>query len=239
MVIKTQEVKFLSVDKIETVLQNCTLQKVWDHFTKAQRKNITGWKAQFQEAKGDFEKNARLPPDSSDDEDEVMKQPEPKKSKKNNSLTVDVDSLKAQQDAWMAKMNAQNQPQESFDKKEDSDLKVELEMKENKINLLQQTLQGLQKQLLDIHHKGGASNKPKDWSPVPASDSKLVAILSTYMMVHPYALTSEAIWNHVNTIDQSVQLEKVNDVLGAYEDCFRCVSAQEEQVKKWKLVALN
>jgi hypothetical protein len=48
MVIKTQEVKFLSVDKIETVLQNCTLQKVWDHFTKAQRKNITGWKAQFQ-----------------------------------------------------------------------------------------------------------------------------------------------------------------------------------------------
>ena len=47
-----------------------------------------------QEAKGDFEKNARLPPDSSDDEDEVMKQPEPKKSKKNNSLTVDVDSLK-------------------------------------------------------------------------------------------------------------------------------------------------
>lgn len=230
----------LQFDKIGTVLQNCCLQKVWDHFTKAQRKNITAWKNQFQEAKGEFERNAKQPPDSSDDEEEVMQQPEPKKAKK--SLTVDVDSLKAAQDAWMARMNAQNQPQDHIEHKDESDLKVELEQKENKIKLLQQTLQGLQKQLLEIHHKGGVigdSQKPKDWTPVPSSDSKLVAILSTYMMVHPYALASETIWNHVNTIDSSVQLEKVNAVLGAYKDCFECVSLEEEQVKKWKLVAFN
>jgi len=38
----------LPVTQIERVFGTAAHQKVWDHFTKAQRKNITGWKKQLQ-----------------------------------------------------------------------------------------------------------------------------------------------------------------------------------------------
>merc|ERR1719187_1747534 len=70
----------LQFDKISNVLENCTVQKVWDHFTKAQRKNITTWKQQYNDAKTDFDKNACIPEDSSD-EDDIEIQPKAKKQK--------------------------------------------------------------------------------------------------------------------------------------------------------------
>ena len=38
----------LSDTLIEQVLMSACKQRVWDHFTKAQRKNIEGWKNQTQ-----------------------------------------------------------------------------------------------------------------------------------------------------------------------------------------------
>jgi len=144
----------------------------------------------------------------------------------------------------LARMQKQNQ-EVDFGAGEDNknELETEIKEKDNKINLLQQTLQGLQKQLLELHHKGGAlgdSDKmKKETTPLPGNDSKLVAIVSTFLVSHPYAVSTEAVWNHVNTIDSSVQLQKVEKVLGEYKDCFNCVSIDEEPVKKWKLVALQ
>uniref|UniRef100_A0A8C5H025 RRM domain-containing protein n=1 Tax=Gouania willdenowi TaxID=441366 RepID=A0A8C5H025_GOUWI len=141
-------------EQIVSVFQAASKQKAWDHFSKAQRKNLDMWRKQVEEIRNMH--NEQLmgirreeememsdddmedAPDSKDSEDSGVSQVE--------ALKEENDSLRCQLDAYrnevelLKQEQGKNQPIRS---EEDSTHSQQL-------SFLQQALQGMQKQLLKM-----------------------------------------------------------------------------------------
>ncbi|RVE67494.1 hypothetical protein OJAV_G00103560 [Oryzias javanicus] len=144
-------------EQIVSVFQAASKQKAWDHFSKAQRKNLDMWRKQAEEIRNMH--NEQLmgirreeememsdddmedPPDSKDSEDSGVSQAE--------ALKEENDSLRCQLDAYrnevelLKQEQGKNQPIRS---EEDSTHSQQL-------SFLQQALQGMQKQLLKMREE--------------------------------------------------------------------------------------
>ncbi|XP_023814760.1 ecto-NOX disulfide-thiol exchanger 2 isoform X3 [Oryzias latipes] len=144
-------------EQIVSVFQASSKQKAWDHFSKAQRKNLDMWRKQAEEIRNMH--NEQLmgirreeememsdddmedPPDSKDSEDSGVSQAE--------ALKEENDSLRCQLDAYrnevelLKQEQGKNQPIRS---EEDSTHSQQL-------SFLQQALQGMQKQLLKMREE--------------------------------------------------------------------------------------
>ncbi|XP_013859176.1 ecto-NOX disulfide-thiol exchanger 2 isoform X2 [Austrofundulus limnaeus] len=144
-------------EQIVSVFQAASKQKAWDHFSKAQRKNLDMWRKQAEEIRNMH--NEQLmgirreeememsdddmedAPDSKDSEDSGVSQAE--------ALKEENDSLRCQLDAYrnevelLKQEQGKNQPIRS---EEDSTHSQQL-------SFLQQALQGMQKQLLKMREE--------------------------------------------------------------------------------------
>ncbi|PWA18710.1 hypothetical protein CCH79_00005725, partial [Gambusia affinis] len=142
------------VEQIVSVFQAASKQKAWDHFSKAQRKNLDMWRKQAEEIRNMHneqlmgirrEEEMEMSdddmediPDSKDSEDSGVSQAE--------ALKEENDSLRCQLDAYrnevelLKQEQGKNQPVHS---EEDSTHSQQL-------SFLQQALQGMQKQLLKM-----------------------------------------------------------------------------------------
>ncbi|KAM4555872.1 ecto-NOX disulfide-thiol exchanger 2 isoform 5-T7 [Odontesthes bonariensis] len=144
-------------EQIVSVFQAASKQKAWDHFSKAQRKNLDMWRKQAEEIRNMH--NEQLmgirreeememsdddmedTPDSKDSEDSGVSQAE--------ALKEENDSLRCQLDAYrnevelLKQEQGKNQPIRS---EEDSTHSQQL-------SFLQQALQGMQKQLLKMREE--------------------------------------------------------------------------------------
>ncbi|XP_038137286.1 ecto-NOX disulfide-thiol exchanger 2 isoform X2 [Cyprinodon tularosa] len=141
-------------EQIVSVFQAASKQKAWDHFSKAQRKNLDMWRKQVEEIRNmhneqlmDIRREEEMEmsdddmedvPDSKDSEDSGVSQAE--------ALKEENDSLRCQLDAYrnevelLKQEQGKNQPVRS---EEDSTHSQQL-------SFLQQALQGMQKQLLKM-----------------------------------------------------------------------------------------
>ncbi|CAL8263708.1 unnamed protein product [Lota lota] len=143
-------------EQIVSVFQAASKQKAWDHFSKAQRKNLDVWRKQAEEIRNmhneqlmgirreeememsDDDMESSHPADSKDLEDSVVSQVE--------TLKEENDSLRCQLDAYrnevelLKQEQGKNQPIRS---EEDTTHSQQL-------SFLQQALQGMQKQLLKM-----------------------------------------------------------------------------------------
>nr|XP_061792873.1 ecto-NOX disulfide-thiol exchanger 2 isoform X3 [Nerophis lumbriciformis] len=141
-------------EQIVSVFQAASKQKAWDHFSKAQRKNLDVWRKQAEEIRNmhneqlmDIRREEEMEmsdddmeeaPDSKDSEDSGVLQAE--------ALKEENDSLRCQLDAYrnevelLKQEQGKNQPMRS---EEDSTHTQQL-------SFLQQALQGMQKQLLKM-----------------------------------------------------------------------------------------
>ncbi|XP_047210548.1 ecto-NOX disulfide-thiol exchanger 2 isoform X4 [Girardinichthys multiradiatus] len=141
-------------EQIVSVFQAASKQKAWDHFSKAQRKNLDMWRKQAEEIRNMHneqlmgirrEEEMEMSdddmedvPDSKDSEDSGVSQAE--------ALKEENDSLRCQLDAYrnevelLKQEQGKNQPVRS---EEDSTHSQQL-------SFLQQALQGMQKQLLKM-----------------------------------------------------------------------------------------
>uniref|UniRef100_A0A3Q1H2P7 RRM domain-containing protein n=1 Tax=Anabas testudineus TaxID=64144 RepID=A0A3Q1H2P7_ANATE len=144
-------------EQIVSVFQAASKQKAWDHFSKAQRKNLDMWRKQTEEIRNMH--NEQLmgirreeememsdddmedAPDTKDSEDSGVSQAE--------ALKEENDSLRCQLDAYrnevelLKQEQGKNQPMRS---EEDSTHSQQL-------SFLQQALQGMQKQLLKMREE--------------------------------------------------------------------------------------
>ncbi|CAL1541449.1 unnamed protein product [Lymnaea stagnalis] len=137
--------------QVERVLAAAHKQKCWDHFTKAQRKNIDTWQRQAQELRENEEPESKNNDvgedmDFSDDEDSG---PVTKKRKtgahcvtgneipESQKLKEENDSLKCQMEAFKNEVDMVRQ-----------EWKTEVEEKDKQIKALQNALQGMQQQLI-------------------------------------------------------------------------------------------
>merc|ERR1719318_1473802 len=131
--------------QIERVFGSAGKQKVWDHFTKAQRKNLTTWKKQLQDVQTLTKENTMVEEDMDLEDDQEKEEPSKKKKKCN------PDKLREESEEWACQAQTYRNEVESVK----ADMKSELETKEQQIKILQQTLQGMQQQLLDAQKKSG------------------------------------------------------------------------------------
>lgn len=140
--------------QVERVMAAAHKQKCWDHFTKAQRKNIDTWQRQAQEAREQDQdeesgsgQKAGVAEDMelSDDEDTA---PPPKKRKagsqldaadnsENQKLKEENDALKCQMEAFKNEVDTVRQEGRS-----------EIDEKDKQVKSLQNALQGMQQQLI-------------------------------------------------------------------------------------------
>ncbi|KAK4872811.1 hypothetical protein RN001_014840 [Aquatica leii] len=139
----------LQFSQIERVFLAACHKKVWDHFTKAQRKNIELWKKQSMELKNvqlDDEPQSERADDEmevSDGEETARKRPRTDPHyEERNSLREENDNLRCQMEAYKNEVEVIKM-----------DLKKELEDKDKQFKMLQNTLQGMQQQLIEAKRR--------------------------------------------------------------------------------------
>ncbi|KAJ0002818.1 hypothetical protein NQD34_007967 [Periophthalmus magnuspinnatus] len=141
-------------EQIVSVFQAASKQKAWDHFSKAQRKNLDVWRKQVQEIRNMHndelmgirrEEEMEMSDDDMEDlpssklsEDSVVSQAEALKEE-NDSLRCQLDAYRNEVELLKQEQN-KNQPQRSEEENTHS----------QQLSFLQQALQGMQTQLLKM-----------------------------------------------------------------------------------------
>ncbi|KAK7499223.1 hypothetical protein BaRGS_00009483 [Batillaria attramentaria] len=137
----------VQLGQIEHIFAATRKQKNWDHFTKAQRKNIDTWYKQVQEVKES--QQAEFLKERTEDEMELSDtEPEPEgpssKKRKPNSEGVQLSALKEENDSLKCQLEAYVNEAEMV--KVES--KQNTEALERQITSLQNALKGMQQQLI-------------------------------------------------------------------------------------------
>lgn len=145
-------------EHVEKVFKSACKQKSWDHFTKAQRKNIDFWSKQIQEIRtsqqeeffNKYQDHSMEMSDGEDGEPGISVEPASKKKKSETDIDVqhENEALKCQLEAYKNEIDMAKQ--ESLNS---------LEMKNKEIKGLQLALQGMQKQLIASRQQSSSSEK--------------------------------------------------------------------------------
>ncbi|KAH7966182.1 hypothetical protein HPB49_014190 [Dermacentor silvarum] len=135
----------VQLGQIEKVFSMASHQKVWDHFTKAQRKNIDTWRKQSEEIKSAhladvLDKRQEDEMDLSDEDE-----PPPAKAAKISESGSEDESAAATRLALQEECDSLRCQLEAY-RNEAQLLKAEQEQRDQQLHLLQQALQGLQQQ---------------------------------------------------------------------------------------------
>ncbi|KYO26584.1 ecto-NOX disulfide-thiol exchanger 1 isoform A [Alligator mississippiensis] len=139
-------------EQIVAVYHSASKQKAWDHFTKAQRKNINVWCKQAEEIRNihnDELMGIRREEEMEMSDDEIEDPAETKETEESalisqvEALKEENDSLRWQLDAYRNEVELLKQEQGKVSREEDT-------TKEQQLKLLQQALQGVQQHLLKV-----------------------------------------------------------------------------------------
>ncbi|XP_054852653.1 ecto-NOX disulfide-thiol exchanger 2 isoform X1 [Eublepharis macularius] len=138
-------------EQIVAVYHSASKQKAWDHFTKAQRKNISVWCKQAEEIRNihndelmGIRREEEM--EMSDDDTEPSETKEMEESaliSQTEALKEENDSLRCQLDAYRNEVELLKQEQGKAGREEDS-------RKDQQLKLLQQALQGMQQHLMKL-----------------------------------------------------------------------------------------
>ncbi|XP_026558751.1 ecto-NOX disulfide-thiol exchanger 2 isoform X1 [Pseudonaja textilis] len=137
-------------EQIVAVYHSACKQKAWDHFTKAQRKNISVWCKQAEELRNlhndelmDIRREEAM---EMSDDDEEAESPEIKETEESvlvsqtEALKEENNSLRCQLDAYRNEVELLKQEQGRAGREDESS-------KDQQLKILQQTLQGMQQHL--------------------------------------------------------------------------------------------
>ncbi|XP_054722333.1 ecto-NOX disulfide-thiol exchanger 2-like [Uloborus diversus] len=142
----------LQFNEIGKVFSAASLQKVWDHFTKAQRKNIEMWKKQTEEIKNAYLEevlNDRIEDEMDVSDDDSPNQLPGKGKNDELELQEELSKLKEECDSLKCQLEAsQNElmvVRSEIDQKRDN--------ADHQVQSLKQALQGLQHEILSLNQK--------------------------------------------------------------------------------------
>ncbi|NXI49954.1 ENOX2 protein, partial [Chloroceryle aenea] len=139
-------------EQIVAVYHSASKQKAWDHFTKAQRKNISVWCKQAEEIRNIH--NDELMGIRREEEmemsDEEIEDPSEMKETEESGLVSQVEALKEENDSLRWQLDAYRNEVELLKQEQGKASRDEDTTKEQQMKLLQQALQGMQKHLLKV-----------------------------------------------------------------------------------------
>uniref|UniRef100_A0A2K6C7H5 Ecto-NOX disulfide-thiol exchanger 2 n=1 Tax=Macaca nemestrina TaxID=9545 RepID=A0A2K6C7H5_MACNE len=249
----------IQFEQIVAVYHSASKQKAWDHFTKAQRKNISVWCKQAEVGNFLFWREEEM--EMSDDEIEETTE----------TKETEESSLRWQLDAYRNEVELLKQEQGKAHREDDPN-------KEQQLKLLQQALQGMQQHLLKVQEE----YKKKEAELEKLKDDKLqvekmlenlkekvhaivssifiayyslscgtsrntrlkynlhalvsVGIISTFLHVHPFGASIEYICSYLHRLDNKICTSDVECLMGRLQHTFKQemtgVGASLE--KRWK-----
>ncbi|XP_043830128.1 ecto-NOX disulfide-thiol exchanger 2 isoform X2 [Dromiciops gliroides] len=139
-------------EQIVAVYHSASKQKAWDHFTKAQRKNISVWCKQAEEIRNIH--NNELMGIRREEEmemsDEEIEDPNDPKDNEDSALVSQTEALKEENDSLRWQLDAYRNEVELLKQEQGKINRDEDATKEQQLKLLQQALQGMQQHLLKL-----------------------------------------------------------------------------------------
>uniref|UniRef100_A0A3P8URZ4 Ecto-NOX disulfide-thiol exchanger 2 n=1 Tax=Cynoglossus semilaevis TaxID=244447 RepID=A0A3P8URZ4_CYNSE len=232
-------------EQIVSVFQAASKQKAWDHFSKAQRKNLDMWHKQVEEIRNMHNEQLmgiRREEEMEMSDDDMEDAPDSKDSEDLNvsqaeALKEENDSLRCQLDAYrnevelLKQEQGKNQPMRS---EEDSTHSQQL-------SFLQQALQGMQKVGFSYRRRRAqtsrltfetsmASGSPEKEGPTEKNqqspvhserEALLVGIISTFLHVHPFGASIEYICSYLQRLDTKINPSEVEALLSRLPCTFR------------------
>ncbi|XP_035179492.1 ecto-NOX disulfide-thiol exchanger 2 isoform X2 [Oxyura jamaicensis] len=139
-------------EQIVAVYHSASKQKAWDHFTKAQRKNISVWCKQAEEIRNIH--NDELMGIRREEEmemsDEEIEDPSEMKETEESALVSQVEALKEENDSLRWQLDAYRNEVELLKQEHGKASRDEDTTKDQQLKLLQQALQGMQQHLLKV-----------------------------------------------------------------------------------------
>ncbi|XP_067371431.1 ecto-NOX disulfide-thiol exchanger 1 isoform X2 [Channa argus] len=153
-------------EQITAVFTAATRQKAWDHFSKAQRKNIDIWRKQCEELRNAHSEEImgiRREEEMEMSDDDSDENPCKKMRTEENgtcdqtqaSLREENDSLRWQLDAYRNEVELLRKEQSKCSRPDDEHTHTQMQMHgpEAQIQLLQQSMHNMQQQLLSLQEK--------------------------------------------------------------------------------------
>uniref|UniRef100_A0A673G4U4 Ecto-NOX disulfide-thiol exchanger 2-like n=1 Tax=Sinocyclocheilus rhinocerous TaxID=307959 RepID=A0A673G4U4_9TELE len=231
-------------EQIVSVFHAASKQKAWDHFSKAQRKNLDMWRKQAEEIRNIHNEELmgiRREEEMEMSDDDMEDQTERSRPLAQvEALKEENDSLRCQLDAYrnevelLKQEQGKAQPQRS---EEDA-------TRQQQLSFLQQALQGMQKVqennfLLCCYFLQEKESLPEKGPPSPVKSERealLVGIISTFLHVHPFGASIEYICSYLQRLDTKISTTEVETLLGRLPCTFKQeltgVGASLE--KRWK-----
>ncbi|XP_042638878.1 ecto-NOX disulfide-thiol exchanger 2 [Orycteropus afer afer] len=139
-------------EQIMAVYHSASKQKAWDHFTKAQRKNISVWCKQAEEIRNihnDELMGIRREEEMEMSDDEIEETTETKETEE-SALVSQAEALKEENDSLRWQLDAYRNEVELLKQEQGKALREDDPNKEQQLKLLQQALQGMQQHLLKV-----------------------------------------------------------------------------------------
>ncbi|KAL0973605.1 hypothetical protein UPYG_G00207040 [Umbra pygmaea] len=149
-------------EQIVSVFHAASKQKAWDHFSKAQRKNLDVWRKQAEEIRN--MQNEELmgirreeEMEMSDDDMEDTRDPNSKDTD-DSGLAAQAEALKEENDSLRCQLDAYRNEVELLKQEQCKNLELPQHSEEDasrqqQLSFLQQALQGMQKQLLKMREE--------------------------------------------------------------------------------------
>ncbi|XP_032886393.1 ecto-NOX disulfide-thiol exchanger 2 isoform X2 [Amblyraja radiata] len=143
----------IQLEQIVSVFNSASKQKAWDHFSKAQRKNLHMWRKQAEEIRNihnDELMSIRREEEMEMSDDDVEEMPTNKMTEE-SELASQAEALKEENDSLRCQLDAYRNEVDLLKHEQGKLYNTEEEAtKDQQLKLLQQTLQGMQQQLLNV-----------------------------------------------------------------------------------------
>ncbi|XP_014429691.1 ecto-NOX disulfide-thiol exchanger 1 isoform X3 [Pelodiscus sinensis] len=144
-------------EQIVAVFNASTRQKAWDHFSKAQRKNIDIWRKHSEELRNAHSEQLmgiRREEEMEMSDDDSGDNPSKKLRVDESALTAQAYALKEENDSLRWQLDAYRNEVELLKQEKGQLFRTEESLtKDQQLQFLQQTMQGMQQQLLSIQEE--------------------------------------------------------------------------------------
>ncbi|XP_073899428.1 ecto-NOX disulfide-thiol exchanger 1 isoform X2 [Castor canadensis] len=166
-------------EQIVAVFNASTRQKAWDHFSKAQRKNIDIWRKHSEElrnAQSEQLMGIRREEEMEMSDDENCDSPTKKMRVDESALAAQAYALKEENDSLRWQLDAYRNEVELLKQEKEQLFRTEETLtKDQQLQFLQQTMQGMQQQLLTIQEE--LNNKKSELEQAKEEQSHTQALL--------------------------------------------------------------
>uniref|UniRef100_A0A6I8N8C4 Ecto-NOX disulfide-thiol exchanger 1 n=1 Tax=Ornithorhynchus anatinus TaxID=9258 RepID=A0A6I8N8C4_ORNAN len=256
-------------EQIVAVFNASARQKAWDHFSKAQRKNIDIWRKHSEELRNAHSEQLmgiRREEEMEMSDDDSIDNPNKKMRIEESALVAQAYALKEENHSLRWQLDAYRNEVELLKQEKGHLFRVEENLtKDQQLQFLKQTMQGMQqlkstKELVEtsgVNHEEvneinvlavalgnqDRENNPEKRGPGLKSEKEalLIGIISTFLHVHPFGANIEYLWSYMQQLDTRISANEIEMLLMRLPRMFKqeFSGVGATLEKRWKFCAFE